>query len=384
MDLQNVFLLCFRLKYFCPIINFPPKDALPYQHFPTFTIEKIEKKKRNVYRAKLDVQTETKYRESEAQTDPWEPPYTVIGKGDPEILKLDFLKWGSGLPAGMHEVRLIERARMKAEWEKVMKPSISDEKSLEAYRDYLEAIERDEWAFRERDINEMQELRLHLLEKMIEEVMENSKSRTEAKLQNFIAIKEAEKQEQLTKIRKKTARELRKLESQRLGLNKKYHEMNVIDEHIDKKSELYAPLMRHGEHPKRWHQVIDEKMKSYKPQFIGVENFSTVPKWLDQATKNKRIELFSTTDHTRLCIRETKWTTLVLKELYDELQNLRKEVVPKPLSLRTRVEVVESEAATPEVEGVPEEEEARYQAAVLLQQIVRGQVTKFICRFLAI
>lgn len=49
----------------------------------------------------------------------------------------------------------------------------------------------------------------------------------------------------------------------------KYHEVNIVDEHADKKSELYAPLIRHGEHPKRWHQVIDERLKKYRAQFIG-------------------------------------------------------------------------------------------------------------------
>lgn len=65
--------------------------------------------------------------------------------------------------------------------------------------------------------------------------------------------------------------ELRKLEVERRGFQKRYKEMNVIDEHHDKKSEIYAPLMRHGEHPKRWHLVIDEKLKQYRAQFIGKE-----------------------------------------------------------------------------------------------------------------
>ncbi|KAJ8936325.1 hypothetical protein NQ318_007174 [Aromia moschata] len=105
------------------------------------------------------------FRESSAQTIPWEPPYVLMEEGDPEILKLDFLKWGnklyedmllvsgSGLPAGMHEVELIERARMKAAWEKNMKPNANDPSSLKQFRDYLEALERDEWAFREQSIH---------------------------------------------------------------------------------------------------------------------------------------------------------------------------------------------------------------------------------------
>lgn len=49
----------------------------------------------------------------------------------------------------MHEVRLIERARMKAAWEKVIQPNIKEPNSVIQFRDYLEALERDEWAFRE-------------------------------------------------------------------------------------------------------------------------------------------------------------------------------------------------------------------------------------------
>lgn len=37
---------------------------------------------------------QTQYRDSSAQTSPWQPDYKVMDRGDPEILKLDFLKWG--------------------------------------------------------------------------------------------------------------------------------------------------------------------------------------------------------------------------------------------------------------------------------------------------
>lgn len=54
-----------------------------------------------------------------------------------------------------------------------------------------------------------------------------------------------------------------------MGVKRKYHETDIIQEHTSKASELYGPLMRNGENPKRWHQVIDEKMQRYKAQFIG-------------------------------------------------------------------------------------------------------------------
>lgn len=51
--------------------------------------------------------------------------------------------------------------------------------------------------------------------------------------------------------------------------------------------------------------------------FLGVEYLSTLPRWLNQATQIKgEMKL----PGTRLCIRETKWTTPVLKQLHEELK----------------------------------------------------------------
>lgn len=117
----------------------------------------------------------------------------------------------------------------------------------------------------------------------------------------------------------------------------KYHPVNVVDEHADYKSELYAPMMRHGVHPKRWHQVIDDHMRKYRANYkgclvrnekiffsniiavIGVEKFNTVPSWLEKGVKlsDSNIKL----PGTRLCIRETKWTNPVLKQLHLELKS---------------------------------------------------------------
>lgn len=41
-----------------------------------------------------NIKIQTKYRESSVQTSPWEPSFVVTATTDPEVLKLDFLKWG--------------------------------------------------------------------------------------------------------------------------------------------------------------------------------------------------------------------------------------------------------------------------------------------------
>jgi hypothetical protein len=49
----------------------------------------------------------------------------------------------------MHEVEVIERARIKRAWEDFM-PTSSDPKSIEKMRNIIDAIERDECLFREK------------------------------------------------------------------------------------------------------------------------------------------------------------------------------------------------------------------------------------------
>lgn len=113
-----------------------------------------------------------------------------------------FLRLGEGLPAGMHEISLIERARMKRSWEKSMPPA-TNAKNLEERKKIIEAIERDQWAFREKEIQDTNDLRLLLLEKMIEEVQQKSKTRTEQKLGMYCNMKKKEVEEKIMKLKKK-------------------------------------------------------------------------------------------------------------------------------------------------------------------------------------
>ena len=63
------------------------------------------------------VATQTLYRESEAQTDPYTPDVLVPEGHNPDLLTLADFKWGAHLPAGLFEIELIEKARAKRAWE---------------------------------------------------------------------------------------------------------------------------------------------------------------------------------------------------------------------------------------------------------------------------
>ncbi len=58
---------------------------------------------------------------------------------------------GRGLPAGLAEVEMIERARMKRAWEANL-PPLNDLSQLDKRGRMMEEMERKEWAFREKEI----------------------------------------------------------------------------------------------------------------------------------------------------------------------------------------------------------------------------------------
>lgn len=62
------------------------------------------------------VHVQTDYRDSETQTDPYSPEYVIQPGTEPELLTLATLSYSNGLPAGLAEVELIERARAKRKW----------------------------------------------------------------------------------------------------------------------------------------------------------------------------------------------------------------------------------------------------------------------------
>jgi len=58
---------------------------------------------------------------------------------------------GKGLPAGLAEVEMIERAREKRKWEATL-PPIQDLEKTELRRKMMAEQETKEWAFRESEI----------------------------------------------------------------------------------------------------------------------------------------------------------------------------------------------------------------------------------------
>merc|ERR1719382_837281 len=97
------------------------------------------------------VGTQSVYRESEVQTDPYSPDYYIAPNQVPEVLTLTNLTFAQGLPATEAELKIIERTRQKRLFDQMLPPP-TDEFNLEVRAALMEAQEFRDWAERESGI----------------------------------------------------------------------------------------------------------------------------------------------------------------------------------------------------------------------------------------
>ncbi|KFV74598.1 Protein MAATS1, partial [Struthio camelus australis] len=192
--------------------------------------------------------TQTDYRDGEAQTDPYSPEYVVLSGSVPELLTLATLTWGRGLPAGLAEVEMIERAREKRAWEATL-PPLDNPSQIAKRRKMMDDMEKKEWAFREQEIEKLQEVRLEVLKKLLsrrkEQQNELDVKRLDAHWQNHQKAKE----EKVKKIQHDCALMVRKLIAKRKNVGVKLERRDIIKDYTDFASQTYAPLSRIGYFP---------------------------------------------------------------------------------------------------------------------------------------
>lgn len=215
-----------RWKYFTrPLISFTqqfPPDvifALPKEEF-------VSSLENNTIQppTHVSVGVQTDYRESETQTDPYSPEYVIKpGTTPSELLTLAALTWGRGLPAGFAEVEMIVRARAKRAWEASL-PPLDDLSQLDKRRRMMEEMEAKEWAFREGQIQELQEARLSVLTDLLRERDDAQQNVTNDRLNQIHHKLQGEKESKINKINNEYLRAMRKLGSrQSIAMEKLTH-----------------------------------------------------------------------------------------------------------------------------------------------------------------
>ena len=257
----------FSRRPIIPFLNVIP----PYVVLDTYRDQEAESQKRKELHAQSTsltktIATQTDYRDGEAQTEPYTPEYVVKPGTQPELLTLITLAYGRGLPVGLAEVEMIERARAKRAWEATL-PPINDPSQWDRRLKMMTDMEREEWLVREREIDQIQELRIELLKRMLRTREQNQADILAKRLDRMWTKKQKEKETKIKKLRSENLKSIRKLIKIRENAHGAYKPRNVIDDYANYETEAYAPLTRHGLFPDRnaeAYQVKNKYLNTYQ------------------------------------------------------------------------------------------------------------------------
>ncbi|KAM6416718.1 cilia- and flagella-associated protein 91 isoform 2-T2 [Pluvialis apricaria] len=316
--------------------------------------------------------TQTDYRDGEAQTDPYSPEYIVPSGSVPELLTLATLTWGRGLPAGLAEVEMVERAREKRAWEATL-PAMDSASQIAKRRKMMDDMERKEWAFREQEIEKLQEVRLEVLKKLLRRREENQNELDAKRLDDHWQNRQKAKEEKIKKIQRDCALMLRKLIAKRKNVMGKLERRDIIKEYTDFASQTYAPLSRIGYFPDNHSERYVVK-NFYLNTFAGLcELEASLP---DSVThiKIKAPKPKYTTTKTGFIKRSAR-LEVELAQVHQALLEKKNKVKEpkKPLRLLEKVEKPVPRPPTPILEEPSIEEEETELAVICLQQLLRGR-----------
>ena len=227
-----------HLEALAPEVLLAPTAAVDPGQAPTFEPEAPIK----------EVGTQTKYRESEAQTTPYTPD--AVGPEDGSVLEVQMLaglSFMNGLPASKKEIEMIEHARKKKALEEALPPG-TDEASLNMRKTLMEEQEMREFILREAEIDRTHSQRLETLRQAIMERDQGNEFLAEQRVEALRQKKMEFKDKAMQDIQNRRIKVLRKLTKSRAtvrvqsGMTKR----DIIGDYSNFASKVYAPIIRDG------------------------------------------------------------------------------------------------------------------------------------------
>nr|XP_003469271.1 cilia- and flagella-associated protein 91 [Cavia porcellus] len=323
--------------------------------------------------SKSTVGTQTDYRDADIQTDPYSPEYVVCQNTIPELLTLATLTWGRGLPAGLAEVEMIERAREKRAWEATL-PTLTDTSQFEKRRKMMSAMERKEWAFREQEIEKLQEFRLQILKELLRKRDENQNELNAKHLDAQWCKLQEEKEAKMAQIQRTHISTIRKLERKSKDIEGKFKRRDIIEEYADPASQVYGPLSRLGRFPDNSSEDFVVK-NHYLNTYEGlVELESSLPRFVTQLViKPPKPKVITTkAGFLKRAVRMDYELAEVHKALLDKKNKVLE--AEKPLRFLQKKPIPEPRLPTPTLIMTSNEEEDIEMAVIYLQKLLRGRV----------
>lgn len=325
------------------------------------------------------VGTQSVYRESEAQTDPYSPETVQTEGQSSELLTLTHLTFGQGLPVSLAELQVIEKARQKRLFQALLPPP-TDEFSLEVRTQLMEAQEFRQWAERERTIAALQEKRLALLKEAMATRDAAREGEQNEKVERVRARKEEERDRKLAALQRQRTKVLRKVQKGRQSAERSIslpaQKRDFIDEHADLSSHVYAPLARHG-HVPEYNTARIEVQPADLASFQGLSSLErSLPKAMLQPAE-RHAKLLERDARTSFQKRKELEMTSALKKAMESIKKEAEVEAPKESAPRLKKVTMQSVLERPDSpkvrEEVPPEEEEQEAAVLLLQRVLRGR-----------
>ncbi|XP_068184865.1 cilia- and flagella-associated protein 91 [Antennarius striatus] len=310
----------------------------------------------------LTVGVQTDYRESETQTDPYSPEYVLRpGTTPSELLQLAALTWGHGLPVGLAEVEMIQRTRAKRAWEASL-PPLNDLRQLDERRLMMEEMEATEWAFRDGEIQKLQEARLAVLKDLLNRRDEAQKEVTAKRLYQIHYQRLQDEQRKHQKIHNDYNRSLRKLEAKKRTLEGKIERLGTV------KHKTHVPWSNRDTLTKRKTQNSDFK-SHYLDTYEGLLKLET---GLSASILEPRVKKPQPKVSKDVNRPPASMTAKVMKTY-----KVNEEMTEKPIHCLVRKEKPVTRPASPRVEEPPEGDEEKELAVIYLQKLLRGRRVQY-------
>ncbi|DBA91605.1 hypothetical protein WJX77_012297 [Trebouxia sp. C0004] len=226
------------------------------------------------------VATQSDYRESEAQTTPWDVDYVIPDQPSakqqylsamyhcqgPEVLALRDLKLGNGLPVGLAEVEEIEKRRVKRAFEAAL-PPLDDLQHLPLRQQLLEAWEAQEWADREASLEATQDAKVLRLEASLQHREEQIENHHAQRINALRARRSREVQQKLAYVHRQRVSTILHLEDAQRTQRypDRTQKPDIIDRYSQYSSGVYAPMQREGRFPDS--RPVDQRIdtRPYQP-----------------------------------------------------------------------------------------------------------------------
>lgn len=308
----------------------------------------------------VTVAIQTDYRESETQTEPWDPPFYINRTyKKPEVLCLKELSYGNGLPATHLEIDYILENRRN---DLLDAPS----EGLDTYQEFLKKKKlishqvKNDWNYKISKHSEKQIDKLKQMETSLAKELSTHSERKEKLLKNVWTKKNNQMVKINSKLRKELVKEIKileqkcktdgqKFDTKRIGTQTQTKELYHVDNHRDS---------------------LNEEMSHLLSKYYNNPNgLSKVTDWLER----KKTEIFNEIPCTKPIHRDKR--EMLTEKAYQDLLGKKRTQLPPKLY---REDYDKEESIDSSIKGevqfdILELPEEGIDLVTVFQQVLRGR-----------